>query len=272
MADFYPLERAKLEVDSCIRVWRKILEEHFGDKIEYAYVKGSSVRRWDSPIDYVPVLSDVDIHIKLREGSSLFEENAKQFEEGLAISTEYEERFIEENPDPLHVPRVQVMALNRHLSDPDFVLPAYIPEQNVFIGKIDSWVVRPTDEVKAVDLRNLLKLQDVLAPLPERVMDRVGMDLVALIRTLCYEVSPAPVRLLSQFEDNPYRVWDMNRTAICAELKKHGFTDLAESYRDYYLTGWEVFRSGFLDGKAMRKLVNRAHSVLELSMLYATKS
>lgn len=89
---------------------------------------------------------------------------------------------------------------------------------------------------------------------------------------LCYEVSPAPVRLLSQFEDNPYRVWDMNRTAICAELKKHGFTDLAESYRDYYLTGWEVFRSGFLDGKAMRRLVNRAHSVLELSMLYSTKS
>jgi hypothetical protein len=54
-------------------------------------------------------------------------------------------------------------------------------------------------------------------------------------------------------------------------LKKHGFADLAESYRDYYLTGWEVFRSGFLNGKAMRKLVNRAYSVLELSMLYATK-
>jgi len=270
MADSYPLKKAKLEVDSCIRVWRRILEEHFGDKIEYVYVKGSSVRVWDSPIDYVPVLSDVDIHIKLREGSSLFEENAKQFEEGLAISAEYEERFLDENPDPLHVPRVQVMALNRHLSNPDFVLPAYIPGQNVLIGKIDSWTVQHPDEVKAVDLRNLLRLRDVLAPLPERVMDRVGIDLIALIRMLCYEVSPAPVRLLSQFEDDPYRVWDMNRTAIYAELKKHGFTDLAESYRDYYLTGWEVFRSGFLDSKAMRRLVNRAYSVLELSMLYAT--
>lgn len=163
------------------------------------------------------------------------------------------------------------MALNRHLSDPDFVLPAYIPEQNVLIGKIDSWTVRHPDEVKAVDLRNLLKLQEVLAPLPESVMDRVGIDLIALIRRLCYEVSPAPVRLLSQFEDNPYRAWDMNRTAICVGLKEHGFTDLAESYSGYYLTGWEVFRSGFLDGKAMRKLVNRAYSVLELSMRYATK-
>jgi hypothetical protein len=37
----YPLEKARLEVDPCIRVWVKILEEHFGDGIEYACVKGS---------------------------------------------------------------------------------------------------------------------------------------------------------------------------------------------------------------------------------------
>jgi hypothetical protein len=271
MADFYPMKKAKSEVNSSIRIWSRILQNHLGNKIEYAYVKGSSVKRWDSPIDYVPVLSDVDIHLKLMEGFSLFEENAEQFDQGLAISAEYEERFLNENPDPLHIPRVQVIAINRHLTDPDFVLPQHVEDQNVLIGKIGSWTVGPPEEVKAVDLHNLLKLREVLAPLPESVIDRVGIDLIALIRRLCYEVSPAPVRLLSQFEENPYRVWDLNRTAIYAELKERGYPDLAENYRSYYQTGWEVFNSRFLDGKAMRKLLKRAYSVLELSTRYSTK-
>jgi hypothetical protein len=269
MSDPYPLEKARLEVDSCIRIWRTILEEHFGDRIVYAYVKGSTTKRWDSPIDYVPVLSDVDIHFKLKDDRPLFCEGAAQLSEALAISAEYEERFLGENPAPLHIPRAQVMVLNRHLSDPDFILPSCIPEQNVLMGRIGPWPAKRPDEVRAADLRNLSRVQEVLAPIPGRVMDRVGIDLVTLIRSLCYEVSPAPVRLLSQLEEDPYRVWELNRTAVCGELKRRGFTDLAERYSGYYLTGWDVFRSGFHDGNAMRKLVNEAYSVLELSAHYA---
>jgi len=271
MSGPYPLEKARLEVDSCIRVWRMILEEHFGDRIVYAYVKGSSTKRWDSPIDYVPVLSDVDIHFKLKDDRPLFCGGAAQLSEALAISAEYEERFLGENPAPLHIPRVQVMVLNRHLSDPDFILPSCIPEQNVLMGRIGQWPAKRPDEVRAADLRNLSRMQEVLAPIPGRVMDRVGIDLVTLIRSLCYEVSPAPVRLLSQLEEDPYRVWELNRTAVCGELKRRGFTDLAERYSGYYLTGWDVFRSGFHDGRAMRRLVNEAYSVLELSALHAAK-
>jgi hypothetical protein len=48
----------------------------------------------------------------------------------------------------------------------------------------------------------------------------------------------------------------LNRTAMFAELKRLGFTDLAERYSGYCLTGWEVFRSGFRDSNGMRRLVN----------------
>jgi hypothetical protein len=62
----------------------------------------------------------------------------------------------------------------------------------------------------------------------------------------------------------------LNRTAMFAELKRLGFTDLAERHSGYYcLTGWEVFGSGFRDSNAMRRLVNEAYRVLELSAHYA---
>ena len=31
------------------------------------YFKGSAQKRWDSPVDYVPEVSDVDIHVLLRD-------------------------------------------------------------------------------------------------------------------------------------------------------------------------------------------------------------
>ena len=47
------------EVDACIDIWTEVLEERYPIGIKYAYEKGSCVKRWNSPIDYVPLLSDV---------------------------------------------------------------------------------------------------------------------------------------------------------------------------------------------------------------------
>ncbi len=124
MVASYPLAEAKGEVRSCIDVWKSIFERHFGDVIEYAYAKGSCVKDWESPIDYVPVLSDVDIHVKLWEGRSLFEGIEQPFKLGLDVSAEYEEEFLRIDPEPLHVPRTQIVILNPHFSEPDFFLPS----------------------------------------------------------------------------------------------------------------------------------------------------
>src|SRR5699024_3931053 len=39
------------------------------DQIEGIYLKGSATKPWESPLDYVPELSDVDIHLLLRDGA-----------------------------------------------------------------------------------------------------------------------------------------------------------------------------------------------------------
>ena len=260
----YPLDKARAEVASCIRIWKKIIVERFGDKIEYAYVKGSGTKSWESPIDYVPELSDVDIHIRPREGCTLITA-PRPFEEALNISREYEERFLRENPAPLHLPRSQIFNITSHLADPDIVLTS-VPRKNMLFGKYPEFTTLTVAELRRVDLNKLITLRDALSSLPKGAMDRVGIDYVVLIRRLNYEVSPTPVRLLSQIEDDPHRVWEWNRTTIHRSLISHGFDDVAESYRDYYLAGWEVFRTGFRDNATMRRLLGKAFDTLQATI------
>jgi hypothetical protein len=258
----YPLTRARAEVRACIETWKQIFEDRFSDRIEYAYAKGSCVKEWRSPIDYVPFISDVDIHVKLVEGSSLFDEASDPFDEALEISTEYEEAFLRREPHPLHVPRTQIVVLNPHFSEPDFFLPSCIHEQNVMIGDPQPGEEQSAERIRAVDLKAILELGDVLRTLPMSAVDRVGVDLVPLIRRLTWRVSPTPVRLLSQLEDDPNGVWEWNRTRICEGLERHGYGDVSKHYREYYLKGWEVFRTEFRESQKMREMLASAYNVL----------
>ena len=40
------------------------------DEIRGIYLTGSTVKAWDSPLDYVPEVSDVDIHVSFRNDSA----------------------------------------------------------------------------------------------------------------------------------------------------------------------------------------------------------
>ncbi|MHA2065893.1 MAG: hypothetical protein ACXABY_16100, partial [Candidatus Thorarchaeota archaeon] len=62
MTDFALLhKKARHDIRMCLQAWIEILHDELGERIDYVYSKGSSMKNWDSPIDYVPVLSDVDI-------------------------------------------------------------------------------------------------------------------------------------------------------------------------------------------------------------------
>ena len=53
------LERARADIEHAILAWTEALRETLGERLSYVYAKGSAVKRWDSPIDYVPILSDL---------------------------------------------------------------------------------------------------------------------------------------------------------------------------------------------------------------------
>jgi hypothetical protein len=271
MRDHYPQEKARREVYSCIETWRTLFETRFEGRIEYAYAKGSGVKEWSSPIDYVPLLSDVDIHIKTRGDESLFGSPETAVDEALEVSGEYERLFLEMNPDPLHIPRTQVVVLNNAVKDPRFLLPLESDDIHVMFGEPELRKAPLKEKMRAVDHENLMELEGVLRSLPMSAMDKTGLDYWYLIRRLVWHVSPAPVRLLTQVVEDPEEAWIWNRTKVCDKLDEHGFHEISQSYRDYYLLGWKMFFTDLRDTRIMRSVVSKAYDVLESTLRLAKR-
>jgi hypothetical protein len=154
------------------------------------------------------------------------------------------------------------------LLDPGRVL--LFPEKNdeliPLIGEIQRRKEESEENLQERDLQALMDLKGVLERQPERVIDRIGLEYYRIIRSLCYVVSPTPVRVLSQFIDSK-KAWRLNRTNLIKELKVMGLEQLGSTYKEYYLTGWEAFEKGFNDNEVMRLLIKLAYEVLWLSYM-----
>ncbi len=254
------LKKAKDDVTSAVDVWSDILPDTFGSRLEYAYVKGSALKEWDSFIDYVPILSDVDIHIMLTDSEDLFPGTRQGFYSSIDVTIAYEKGFREIRPDHLHIPRMQVMHINPNLGK--FTLPM-VSDVHVMIGSPKDGRVPTNEDVRSRDYVELQELDEYLKDLPRQTFDRVGLDFWALLRRMCWRVSPSPVRLLTQTHNSPLDVWKWNRTKIVQELRKNEFETIAESYERYYIAGWRLFLSDFTSSEELRKTIVEGYNVLQ---------
>ncbi len=258
------MKQARKEVDSCLDIWKEIFEKNYSKSIEFAYAKGSATKEWISYIDYVPVLSDVDIHIKVNEHSS-FLDDYNSFHESVNISEKYETKFTERNPNYFHLPRPQIIRIDQLIDKVNFIHPRKTGITPIF-GKPVLGANPSNDVIKEIDLKNLLDLEEFLRTLPMSMVDRTGLDLWALARRLNWRVSPAPVRILTQSSDDPLSLWEMNRTSISEELEKYGFHLISESYKDYYYEGWISFMEGFTNTQSLRRVISNGFDLLKLCL------
>ena len=256
------MREARRDVDAAVAVWRGVIEERLSDTVECAMLKGSAAKPWDSPADYVPLISDLDIHIGTRGGRPLFPPNREGFIYSLETTRIIEERFLELRPVHLHIPRPQVVVMKEEHQD---WLPEKPGEVTALYGQVPLKPPEPVDRLRARDMAELQGLGPLLDRLPREVIDRLGLEYYRVLRMLCYVVSPTPVRVLSQTHPDPKRLWTLNRTGVIRELRRFGYGELADAYREYYLAGWVAFNYGFVDGGAMRSLLTRAYTVLDLS-------
>ena len=155
MVDEATLNRARADVVVSIEVWRKLIGERLGDVVDFAYVKGSALREWESPLDYVPQISDVDIHVKTMADRPLFTPDPEGFLAALGLTRLYEEMFKEWRPEHLHIPRPQIVTMEE-------IEPGWVPHDPssivVLHGEVKPGVRRPDDEVRAEDLANCWSL------------------------------------------------------------------------------------------------------------------
>lgn len=254
------LPRVREDVEAAIAVWRDLLRATYGEALVSLYAKGSAVKPWDGPIDYVPTLSDLDLHLETTLAGGLSETPAEALEVAMRLSTEHEARFRAVRPNAFHLPRAQLSFLNDLHAMPDVViLPAGV---RTLVGAEPEATPHTPERIRVIDRQQLLALDAVLAGIPRSLMDRSGIDLFTLIRRLTWRVSPTPVRLLSVRGEDPREVWTWNRTRIVAALEHHGLAEVAAPYREWYETGWRLELGGWRDGAAMRACIAHAHAVL----------
>lgn len=255
------LTRARADVTSCISIWTELLEERFSKTIEYAYCKGSAAKKWNSEIDYVPLLSDVDIHFRVREGSRPFPAGGQGIRAAIDMACDYEARFKEQNPRRLHLPRTQLMLLNDLEKEPLYV-PPRLTEAHIMRGEPTEKTPLSDERIREIDSIQLTSLGPYLEALPMSASDRTGLDWWTLIRQMNWRVSPSPVRLLSQLCEEPLAAWSWNRTRLCDELRSPGLNGIEESYRGYYLAGWQLFQSRLTGSEHYLLVASKGYDVL----------
>jgi hypothetical protein len=244
-------EVLKAEIAAMIEAVRMVLEKH--GKIEAMHVQGSACKEWDSPIDYVPNMSDVDIHISaeldpdLNLSMTLSEE----------IETEYRQRI----STPYHIPIVQISFLQELHSQVRYY-PC--PPSTVHHMKGPLHEYKDPDMI-AAQLRaveQLLENKAFIEGKHRRLFYKEGYALGRLMLDIAWRISSIGPHVLT-LHGMPYtEAWSKNRTAIVAALESCGEVTLARSYEKFYLCGWEHFLSQGADTAATREGIRAGWNTL----------
>ncbi len=260
------LKQARKDINHSLVVWTSLLTSEFSNKIKYMYAKGSAVKPWCTPLDYVPILSDLDIHIMLKDGNNIFYDEPDPVKKSLEISEKYEQTFTKEYSNALHLPRTQLVTINQLLTSTDYI-PPRIKDVRIMYGEPCTPFFPEPHRIREIDYNHLIKIKRTVENIPMSLIDRSGLDYWTLIRKFNWQVSPTPVRLLTQVSDFvPEEIWSWNRTKITTEIENIGYKQIAAHYKQYYLSGWKAFFAENRDNHAFRQIIYHGYKVLYLSL------
>jgi hypothetical protein len=225
------------------------------------YFKGSAQKEWDSPLDYVPELSDVDVHVLFAtdEGAAKYLGTPEQ---ALELQAAAEAAYFAEVPRPVHVPRPQLLVLNNVVGAEDF-MPTPRAAITVLHGRAYAEDAPPDlDKVKALDAKRLAGEAEYIKRFPRHAVDKPAKYLRVALRGIVWRVSPTAPRALHLLGVPFVDTWTANRTRLVALLEDLGERDFAVRYSQFYLSGWDYFLSGYGDHDAARRALLAGIDVL----------
>ena len=223
------------------------------DSVIGVYVKGSAYRPWDSVIDYVPELSDVDIHVRLAPAATA---QLRTSPSALDLAATALSIFRDAFPHAIHTPRPQLFFLDDMEKVPGYLASARECVNTLFGPEYKCGTRGDYADCRSADADQFAADARFIAKsLPGKLIDRPGRLLWNAISTITWRVAPAGPRLLTQLGSDPYDAWVLNRSGIVDALLSHGCSAVAEAYADFYLAGWDGFRSRFEDATAGRRAV-----------------
>lgn len=257
-------EQLRAEVDAMVEAIVGALMDNLGEGIEGLWLKGSAAKPWETPIDYVPELSDVDIHYRVSEskGSAGLED----LDGALALHKEIARRFNAARPSPIHVPRPQFISVDQMEQLSDYIPSPASTVQTLHGAPLSTPPMIDEDAVRAIDARSLLEAAhpDFLRKAITDLVERPGPYLYTGLRHLNWRVSPTASRALSVLGVEYSRAWSANRTQAVGLLRQHHEAELADQFSAYYEGGWEFFLSNWCDEDAGRATFSAGVKVLRL--------
>ena len=242
-APYWPQQVLRTEVEAMLHAIRDgLLEVANPNQLLRIVAKGSALRTWDSVIDYVPEVSDVDVHVDVKD-----DEDAKAYEHDLsfavALRRQIAERFAAAISEPPHYPRPQLIFTNGR----DFLpSPAGIVRllhgETYRAGTSASVAERPRTDA----FGELRGHQEFVARIGASLLDKPGRYLETTLRYLTWRVSPSLPLLLLVHGADWAECWSSNRTGIVSSALDRGWHEAVEHYCAYYRAcwGWVLSRGG----------------------------
>jgi hypothetical protein len=232
--------------------------------------KGSSLKPWGSPLDYVPELSDVDLHVLFEDDLPERADYFKDLDSALDMQGRLEEGFRRRVPNPTHIPRIQMIVANVLHRMPAFVPSPAHTERTVY-GRAEPLREVDRSHSRATASALMLEHEPFLRGLPEDVSDKVAQHLWSVIRGMTWRVAPTAPRVLEALGMPYEEAWGMNRTGLHRALRAAGEETLAEAYAQFYLQGWRYFLSAYSEGEAARAAIGAGARVLECGIALARR-
>lgn len=219
------------------------------------YFKGSASKPWPDPMDYVPELSDLDLHLWLEDGVDRAPLTA--LPAALDFAREVGAAYAAACPDPLHWPRLQIKFLNDMLAQPGFqASSATVLHGEPYPGEPPS---------RAQDRLALLEQGEAALRLGPGAFDKVGPDQFTLLRALAWRVSSCASRLLHLLGGSPDLAWSSPRSVLVQALADLGRGEFAGLYRAYYQRAWDGFESRWRDAAALQGSIELGFEVLQVA-------
>ncbi len=232
------------------------------DQIRGIYLTGSAVKPWDSPLDYVPEVSDVDIHVSFRDDSA-WRQHLDTVPRALEMQAAIEACFENRCPRALHRPRPQLLVLNKLMAErPGFV---YSPQSTVVVLHGEAYPqddYSDPDTIRRHNAADLVDRAEFVQRVPLLAVDRLWTYSRDLLSQLTWRISPVGPLALHLSGLDTEHAWTLNRTRVTAALRDLALHDLADAYTAFYLAGWDYFLSGFADTTACRAAILAGTQVL----------
>ncbi|MGV8168729.1 MAG: hypothetical protein ACP5N3_01605 [Candidatus Nanoarchaeia archaeon] len=231
-------ETLRKEIDLYTQTFTEVFLKKIGkENVKAIYFKGSGNKKWDSLLDYVPGLSDIDIHILFRNQKK-YKNIADNITNSLKFSQILEDAYLSRARTRIHIPLLQIRNLNELKKRPFY---QSTPEATVKTLYGEKYRYEKINETKNNVLKSLQEHDDFINKFPDRLIDTHIDQYSRRLKEISWRLSPSASNLLVLIGEDYTATWSKNRTETYNTLKNIGEKKLAEDFASFYVYSWNYY-------------------------------